>query len=131
MAENEDSEVLVSCEGISKKFCRNLKKSLWYGVRDGISNYQYVVTKVPANIRDSLVKYFHQEGILLRRYFHPGCHRMEPYQSCEKYDSVNLPNTEQISSEIVIFPTGKQVTTVDIHGFAKLFESFINQNPSN
>ena len=37
MAENEDSEVLVSCEGISKKFCRNLKKSLWYGVKDGIS----------------------------------------------------------------------------------------------
>jgi len=37
VAENEDSEVLVSCEGISKKFCRNLKKSLWYGVKDGIS----------------------------------------------------------------------------------------------
>ena len=37
MAENEDSEVLVSCEGISKKFCRNLKKSLWYGVKDGVS----------------------------------------------------------------------------------------------
>ena len=98
---------------------------------DGISNYQYVVAKVPANIRDSLVKYFHQEGILLRRYFHPGCHRMEPYKSCEKYDSVNLPNTKQISSEIVIFPTGKQVSTDDIHGFAKLFESFINQNPSD
>jgi len=37
VAENEDSEVLVSCEGISKKFCRNLKKSLWYGVKDGVS----------------------------------------------------------------------------------------------
>ena len=30
-------EVLVSCNGLSKKFCRNLKKSLWYGVKDGIS----------------------------------------------------------------------------------------------
>ena len=37
MAEEQNSEVLVSCQGISKKFCRNLKKSLWYGVRDGIS----------------------------------------------------------------------------------------------
>lgn len=27
-------EVLVRVEGVSKKFCRELKKSLWYGVRD-------------------------------------------------------------------------------------------------
>jgi lipopolysaccharide transport system ATP-binding protein len=29
-----DSEVLVKVEGVSKKFCRDLKRSLWYGVRD-------------------------------------------------------------------------------------------------
>jgi lipopolysaccharide transport system ATP-binding protein len=28
------SEVLVKVEGVSKKFCRNLKRSLWYGVQD-------------------------------------------------------------------------------------------------
>jgi ABC-type polysaccharide/polyol phosphate transport system ATPase subunit len=28
------SEVLVKVEGISRKFCRNLKRSLWYGVQD-------------------------------------------------------------------------------------------------
>ncbi len=27
-------EVLVKVEGVSKKFCRNLKRSLWYGVQD-------------------------------------------------------------------------------------------------
>jgi lipopolysaccharide transport system ATP-binding protein len=37
VAEEQNSEVLVSCKGISKKFCRNLKKSLLYGVKDGIS----------------------------------------------------------------------------------------------
>ena len=37
MSKSSDSEVLVSCQGISKKFCRNLKKSLWYGVKDGVS----------------------------------------------------------------------------------------------
>lgn len=98
---------------------------------DGMSNYQYVVAKVSANVRDSLVKYFHDKGILLRRYFYPGCHRMEPYQSCEKYESINLPNTEQISPEIVIFPTGKQVTAEDIQNFSQLFENFVNQNPSD
>lgn len=29
-----DSEVLIKVEGVSKKFCRSLKKSLWYGVQD-------------------------------------------------------------------------------------------------
>jgi hypothetical protein len=29
-----DDEVLVRGEGVSKKFCRSLKKSLWYGVCD-------------------------------------------------------------------------------------------------
>ncbi len=27
-------DVLVCVEGVSKKFCRNLKKSLWYGLKD-------------------------------------------------------------------------------------------------
>lgn len=30
----DDQEVLVRVENVSKKFCRNLKKSLWYGVQD-------------------------------------------------------------------------------------------------
>lgn len=28
------SDILVKVEGVSKKFCRNLKKSLWYGMKD-------------------------------------------------------------------------------------------------
>ena len=27
-------EVLIKVDGVSKKFCRSLKKSLWYGVKD-------------------------------------------------------------------------------------------------
>ena len=29
-----NNEVLVKAEGVSKKFCRDLKRSLWYGVKD-------------------------------------------------------------------------------------------------
>ncbi|AXP79283.1 Teichoic acids export ATP-binding protein TagH [Mariniflexile rhizosphaerae] len=32
------NEVLVKVEGLSKKFCKDLKTSLWYGVKDLISN---------------------------------------------------------------------------------------------
>ena len=31
---HSNDEVLVRVEGVSKKFCRSLKKSLWYGVCD-------------------------------------------------------------------------------------------------
>jgi ABC-type polysaccharide/polyol phosphate transport system ATPase subunit len=30
------SETLITCENVGKKFCRDLKKSLWYGVKDSV-----------------------------------------------------------------------------------------------
>jgi lipopolysaccharide transport system ATP-binding protein len=36
----EDKEVLVKAEGLSKKFCKDLKTSLWYGVQDLLSNFR-------------------------------------------------------------------------------------------
>src|SRR2546427_9437104 len=33
-ASHGESEVLLRAEGVSKKFCRDLKKSLWYGLKD-------------------------------------------------------------------------------------------------
>ncbi|WNH11617.1 polysaccharide ABC transporter ATP-binding protein [Thalassobellus suaedae] len=33
-----NNEVLVKVEGLSKKFCKDLKTSLWYGVKDLVSN---------------------------------------------------------------------------------------------
>ncbi len=34
LKEAADGEVLVRVDGVGKKFCRSLKKSLWYGVCD-------------------------------------------------------------------------------------------------
>lgn len=34
---NED--ILVSCERVSKRFCRSLKRSLWYGVKDIVKEF--------------------------------------------------------------------------------------------
>lgn len=35
---SQDKDVLVKVEGLSKKFCKDLKTSLWYGVKDLCSN---------------------------------------------------------------------------------------------
>jgi lipopolysaccharide transport system ATP-binding protein len=37
MRQTGQGEVLVSAQGVSKKFCRSLKRSLWYGVQDVVS----------------------------------------------------------------------------------------------
>ena len=34
----KENEVLVKVEGLSKKFCKDLKTSLWYGVKDLMAN---------------------------------------------------------------------------------------------
>ncbi len=36
----EEKEVLVKVEGLSKKFCKDLKTSLWYGVKDLFANFR-------------------------------------------------------------------------------------------
>jgi lipopolysaccharide transport system ATP-binding protein len=34
-----ESDVLISCEGVSKKFCKDFKRSLWYGIKDVTSSF--------------------------------------------------------------------------------------------
>src|SRR5262245_163345 len=33
-----NDDVLIRVENVSKKFCRSLKKSLWYGVKDTVAD---------------------------------------------------------------------------------------------
>lgn len=73
------------------------------------NNYHYIVVEVNKNYpltRDQLMLKLHKNNIIARRYFSPGCHKMEPYRtllSSEKYD---LKLTEEVSSKILVLPTG-------------------------
>jgi lipopolysaccharide transport system ATP-binding protein len=46
-----DPEVLVKVDGVSKKFCRDLKKSLWYGMKD-VASELLPFGKQKSGIRD-------------------------------------------------------------------------------
>ena len=52
------------------------------------------------------------EGIKARRYFYPGCHRMEPYISQAR--AYSLPVTERLSDAVLALPTGTVVTPTEI-----------------
>lgn len=81
-------------------------------------NYQYVVAIVdPARsgiTRDVLLDVCWAENILARRYFYPGCHRMQPYRAYFPNAGLMLPVTERVSSQVLVLPTGQAFTTDDV-----------------
>lgn len=88
------------------------------------SNYQYVVLEVdsascPSN-RDEIIKALHAENIIARKYFWPGCHRMEPYRSLQPNAGLLLPETERIAARVIVLPTGQMVDVETVHRVCKV-----------
>jgi dTDP-4-amino-4,6-dideoxygalactose transaminase len=79
----------------------------------GGSNHQYIVVEVEAEAtglsRDDLVRVLWAENIHARRYFTPGCHRMEPYLSLFPASGRRLPVTERLADAVMVLPTGTSV----------------------
>ena len=72
-------------------------------------NHQYVVLIVEDNFaqsRDDLLAALTAENILARKYFWPGCHRMEPYATEQPNAGQALPVTEALSEKVIVLPTG-------------------------
>jgi len=83
------------------------------------NNYQYMVIEVDPDIclssRDEIVEALHGGNIIARKYFWPGCHKMEPYRSLQPNAGLLLPETERIAARVIVLPTGQEVdkNTVD------------------
>ena len=77
------------------------------------SNYQYVVLEVDDTAfgieRDDLQRILWAEQVLARRYFYPGCHRVEPYRSTPPPGGWHLPTTEGLCARVLCLPTGTAV----------------------
>jgi len=89
-------------------------------------NYQYVVLEIDPQVaeieRDILLKVFHAENIMARRYFYPGCHRMEPYRSYFPHAGLLLPETEGLVSRVMLLPTGTAVSGNDVVRITELLK---------
>ena len=75
------------------------------------NNYQYVVIEVDPDVcrrnRDEIVEALHAENVIARKYFWPGCHRMEPYRTTQPDASKRLPVTERVAARVIVLPTGQ------------------------
>jgi dTDP-4-amino-4,6-dideoxygalactose transaminase len=64
--------------------------------------------------RDDLLSTLQAENVLARRYFWPGCHRMQPYRSYFPNASLLLPETEKTAGRVLVLPTGTTVGEQEI-----------------
>jgi dTDP-4-amino-4,6-dideoxygalactose transaminase len=82
------------------------------------SNYQYIIAEVDEGAchitRDQLMSILEAENVLARRYFYPGCHRMEPYRSLFPHAGLLLPETERMTRRVLCLPTGTSISEDDI-----------------
>jgi len=82
------------------------------------NNFQYVVAVVDHEkagvTRDKLVSMLWAENVMARRYFYPGCHRMEPYNSEFPDAWKHLPETEKLSKQVMILPNGTAIGECEV-----------------
>ena len=78
------------------------------------NNYQYVILEIDEErfglSRDRLQAILRDQNVLVRRYFYPGCHRMEPYRTLYPDTGKTLPETEEFCERVLALPTGTQVS---------------------
>ena len=81
-------------------------------------NWQYIAVEIDAETagisRDELVSHLHANQVIARRYFYPGCHRMEPYRSLFPHAGLLLPETERLTDRIMVLPTGTAMSAEDV-----------------
>lgn len=95
---------------------------------DERNNYQYVIAEVApecAATRDAMVDALRAEHIMARRYFWPGCHRMEPYRSLFPHAGLVLPATERVAASVMVLPTGETMDAERIATVAQVIRTVV------
>lgn len=94
------------------------------------ANYQYVVLEVDEAetglSRDEILHVLMAENVLARRYFFPGCHRMEPYRSYFPHAALVLPETEKLCRRVLVLPTGTSVDELAIVRICEIVETAVS-----
>jgi dTDP-4-amino-4,6-dideoxygalactose transaminase len=98
------------------------------------SNYHYVVVDVDERAagisRDHLVSVLWAENVMARRYFYPGCHRMEPYRSFYPHSHLLLPETERLTGRLLQLPTGTSIDPPTIQKVCEILRRALEEAQS-
>ena len=94
------------------------------------NNFQYIVVELDDTFpigRNTLVESLQSHNVLARKYFWPGCHKMQPYQSLYPHAGMLLPNTDLVASRVIVLPTGLSVDEAAIQKIAEIIKQTIVQ----
>lgn len=98
------------------------------------NNFQYIVIEIDQQqtglSRDEMVKILHAERVMARRYFYPGCHRMQPYINMPDCAPQELVNTEALCNNVMILPGGPSMTLKAVNQIGELLNFIIEHAPS-
>jgi dTDP-4-amino-4,6-dideoxygalactose transaminase len=99
---------------------------------NGKYNFQYLIVEVDEEetgiSRDTLVQILTSENVLARRYFFPGCHRMEPYRSYSPHAGLLLPETEKLALRVLSLPTGTAVGPEEIQQICRIIKLVVENS---
>lgn len=88
------------------------------------NSHHYVVVEVDARCatpRDAIVAALHAENVLARKYFWPGCHRMQPYLAQGAGADGSLAQTEAVADKVIVLPNGPAVDEAAIRTIGEVF----------
>jgi dTDP-4-amino-4,6-dideoxygalactose transaminase/SAM-dependent methyltransferase len=87
-------------------------------------NYHYIVVEIDESVthlgRDQALAILEAENVVARRYFYPGCHRMEPYRSDSPEAFWRLPVTDTLARRVLILPTGTAIGPEQVSGVCEI-----------
>ena len=95
-------------------------------------NFQYIVLELEDTTtgiaRDQMIQILRAENVLARRYFYPGCHKMEPYRSFFPHAHLLLPQTEKLVAKVLSLPTGTGVSRQDIKDICQIIRFILEHS---
>lgn len=98
------------------------------------NNHQYIIMRVDAQkfgmSRDELMTALRVDNIVSRPYFHPPCHRLQPYLTSGPSAGVSLPAGERLASQVMAMPTGSAVTSQDVDNICTVLLMMYVQAPA-
>jgi len=95
-------------------------------------NFHYMIIEIDEAAglgRDQLIAALQAENVLARRYFFPGCHRMQPYSSLFPHAGLLLPETEWLAARVASLPNGTSVGAAEVRTICGLIRFILGHGP--
>lgn len=79
------------------------------------NSHHYIVLEVDRRFpldRDQIIDALQAENLLVRKYFWPGCHMMQPYREMFPGAGLTLPQTSAVAERVLVLPNSSDAISI-------------------